>query len=84
MGIIKDAKSIAKRDPAARNAAEVFLLYPGLHALIYHKISSFFFHHKLFFWQDGFLRLQTVGRESKFIPARRSGKAYLSTMGTVL
>ena len=49
MGIIKDAKSIAKRDPAARNAAEVFLLYPGLHALIYHKISSFFYRHKLFF-----------------------------------
>ena len=49
MGIIKDAKSIAKRDPAARNAVEVFLLYPGLHALIYHKVSAFFFRHKLFF-----------------------------------
>ena len=49
MGIIKDAKSIAKRDPAARNAVEVFLLYPGLHALIYHKISAFFYRHKLFF-----------------------------------
>lgn len=49
MGIIKDAKSIAKRDPAARNAVEVFLLYPELHALIYHKISSFFYRHKLFF-----------------------------------
>lgn len=49
MGIIKDAKSIAKRDPAARNAVEVFLLYPGLHALIYHKISAFFYRHRLFF-----------------------------------
>ncbi len=49
MGIIKDAKSIAKRDPAARNAVEVFLLYPGVHALIYHKISAFFYRHKLFF-----------------------------------
>ena len=49
MGIIKDAKSIATRDPAARNAVEVFLLYPGLHALIYHKISAFFYRHRLFF-----------------------------------
>lgn len=49
MGIIKDAKSIAKRDPAARNAAEVFFLYPGLHALIYYKVSSFFYRHRLFF-----------------------------------
>ncbi len=49
MGIIKDSKSIAKRDPAARNAAEVFLLYPGIHALMYHKLSSFFYRHKLFF-----------------------------------
>ena len=49
MVIIKDAKSIAKRVPAARNAVEVFLLYPGLHALIYHKVSAFFFRHKLFF-----------------------------------
>lgn len=49
MGIIKDSKSIAKRDPAARNAAEVFLLYPGIHALMYHKLSSFFYRHKMFF-----------------------------------
>ncbi len=49
MGIIKDSKSIAKRDPAARNAVEVFLLYPGVHALMYHKVSSFFYRHRLFF-----------------------------------
>lgn len=43
MGLIKDAKSIAKRDPAARNAFEVFCLYPGFHALIYHKIARAFY-----------------------------------------
>ena len=43
LGLIRDAKTIAKRDPAARNAAEVFFLYPGFHALIYYRISSFFY-----------------------------------------
>ncbi len=49
MKIIKAAKSIASRDPAARSAVEVFLLYPGLHALIYYKLSSFLYRHRLFF-----------------------------------
>ena len=49
MGIIRDAKSIARRDPAARNALEVFFLYPGFHALIYHKIARGFYKIKLKF-----------------------------------
>ncbi|MBR6934428.1 MAG: serine O-acetyltransferase [Clostridia bacterium] len=49
MGLIKDAKSIARRDPAARNAFEVFFLYPGYHALIYHKIARAFYKIKLKF-----------------------------------
>ncbi|MBO4326133.1 MAG: serine O-acetyltransferase [Clostridia bacterium] len=49
MGLIKDAKSIARRDPAARNALEVFFLYPGYHALIYHKVARAFYRIKLKF-----------------------------------
>jgi len=48
MGLLKDAKQIAKRDPAARGILSVVLLYPGFHALIFHKISHFFYRHKLF------------------------------------
>jgi serine O-acetyltransferase len=32
-----------KRDPAARSKLEVLLLYPGVHALIYHRIAHFLF-----------------------------------------
>ena len=32
-----------RRDPAARNKLEVFLLYPGVHALINHRIAHFFY-----------------------------------------
>ena len=37
------------RDPAARSRLEIFLLYPGVHAIIYHRIAHFFYRHKLKF-----------------------------------
>lgn len=37
------------RDPAARSKLEIFLLYPGVHAVIRHRIAHFFYQHKLFF-----------------------------------
>ncbi len=36
-------KSIKQRDPAAPNALEIFLLYPGVKALIYFRIAHFFY-----------------------------------------
>lgn len=43
MSFIKDAKSIARRDPAARGVLGVIFLYPGFHALIYFRLSHFFY-----------------------------------------
>jgi len=37
------------RDPAARSRVEIFLLYPGVHAIIYHRIAHWFYRHKLKF-----------------------------------
>jgi len=37
------------RDPAARSSIEVFLLYPGLHATIYHRIAHWLHCRKLRF-----------------------------------
>jgi serine O-acetyltransferase len=48
-GLLTDARSIANRDPAARNTAEVFLLYPGFHALIWHRLTNCLYRHKLLF-----------------------------------
>lgn len=44
-----DIKAIRDRDPAARNGAEVFFLYSGLHAVIYHRIAHWFFKHDMKF-----------------------------------
>lgn len=37
------------RDPAARSKLEIFLLYPGVHAIIMHRIAHWLYLHKLFF-----------------------------------
>ncbi len=37
------------RDPAARSRLEIFLLYQGVHAIIYHRIAHFFYRHNLKF-----------------------------------
>ena len=37
------------RDPAARSKLEILLLYPGVHAIINHRIAHWFYRHRLFF-----------------------------------
>ena len=49
MGLWADAKNIRDKDPAARNVAEVIILYPGFHVLVTHKIAHFLYCHKCFF-----------------------------------
>ena len=34
-----DVKAVFERDPACRNLAEVFLFYPGVHALALHRLA---------------------------------------------
>ena len=36
----EDVSCVAARDPAARNAVEIVLTYPGVHAVIWHRLSS--------------------------------------------
>ena len=42
-------KSIKNRDPAANNYIEIIFLYPGLHALILHRVANLFWLLKLNF-----------------------------------
>ncbi len=37
------------RDPAARSKLEIFLLYPGVHAVIRHRIAHILYSHHLYF-----------------------------------
>lgn len=44
-----DIKTIRDRDPAARNNAEVFFLYPGFKAIFWHRIAHKLYNKKHFF-----------------------------------
>lgn len=43
-----EIQATRERDPAARSALEVILLYPGLHAIVIYRITHFLYRRKLF------------------------------------
>lgn len=40
-----DVSAVLERDPAARSKAEVFWLYPGVQAVMWHRVAHFFYKH---------------------------------------
>ena len=44
----EDIRTIKNRDPAAKNAVEVFLCYPGLHAIWLHRIAHALYQRRWF------------------------------------
>ena len=75
MGLLADAKSMLKKDPAARSLVEVMLLYPGFHALVFYRVSHWFYKHGRLFcarmvsqWGRGFTGIEihpgaTIGKD---------------------
>jgi len=47
MFLTETIRAYRERDPAARSDLEVFLCYPGLHAVAIHGLSSFLWRHKM-------------------------------------
>lgn len=47
--LYSDILNIKDKDPACRSILEVILLYPGFHALLFYRISHFFYKIRLFF-----------------------------------
>jgi len=46
--IRRDIRAVFERDPAAKSLLEVLLCYPGLHAIILHRIAHRFYRWRLF------------------------------------
>jgi len=44
-----DLRAFKQRDPACRNLVEVALLYPGFHAILFHRIAHWLYQRKWFF-----------------------------------
>lgn len=79
--IKEDIQTIYDKDPAARNLAEVFFCYPGLHALICHRIC-----HKLNYWKIPFIP-RLISQISRFFtgieihPAATIGRRFFIDHG---
>jgi serine O-acetyltransferase len=50
----EDVASVLERDPAARSAWEVFICYPGIHALGFHRVAHALWRRRLF-WLGRFV-----------------------------
>ncbi len=72
--IIEEIKVILDRDPAARNALEVFLLYPGLHAMISHRIAHWFYRRRMFFIARAISQISRFFTGIEIHPGAKIGK----------
>jgi serine O-acetyltransferase len=59
--IMKDIDSVFARDPAARSRVEVLLCYPGVHALLFHRLA-----HRLWKWNFKLLA-RFISATSRFL-----------------
>ncbi len=46
--LISDIRAVKERDPAVHSMLEVFLTYPGFHALQMHRVAHFLFRYKFY------------------------------------
>lgn len=81
MSLIYDIKSILERDPAARNGLEVFLLYPGLHAVMWHRVAHFFYKIKFKFLARAISQLTRFFTGIEIHPGATIGKGLLIDHG---
>ena len=55
----EDIRSVFDRDPAARSSWEVLTCYPGIHAVVLHRLAHWFWHHG---WRWGGRAVSHFGR----------------------
>ena len=48
-GLMETLEAYQRRDPAARSKLEIFLLYQGVHAILFHRVSHWLYRHNLMF-----------------------------------
>ncbi len=48
MSLRDHISAIKREDPAAKSSLEILLCYPGLHAVLFHRASHWFYRHKRF------------------------------------
>lgn len=72
--MIKYLKSIQKRDPASKNLLYIFLLYPSVHAMIFHRIAHFFHRMRFHFTARAISQLSRFLTQIEIHPGAKIGK----------
>ena len=78
----EDLRAIKARDPAARSTFEIFLLYSGVHALIWHRFSHFLYRHHLLFLARFFSQLNRFFTGVEIHPAAKIGRGLFIDHGS--
>lgn len=77
----EEIKAAQKKDPAAKNALEIIILYQGLHALISHRVAHFFYKAHMF------LLARLISQASRYLtgieihPGAKIGKRFFIDHG---
>lgn len=79
--LYEDIKTVLDRDPAARNALEVFLCYSGFHALTMHRVSHWLWLHKLKFFARINAMLARFFTGVEIHPAAKIGRRFFIDHG---
>ncbi|MEG1551465.1 MAG: serine O-acetyltransferase, partial [Oscillospiraceae bacterium] len=78
----QDIACVKERDPAARSAIEILLLYPGLRAIRMHRRAQWFYNKKMFFLAR-YISQRAVRKTGVEIhPAARIGDRFFIDHGT--
>ncbi len=77
-----DIHAIRTRDPAARSGLEVLLLYPGLHAVINHRVAHWLHTHRCLFLARAVSQLSRFFTGVEIHPAAKIGKGLLIDHGS--
>ncbi len=78
----EDIACVKSRDPAARSALEIFLLYPGLKAIRLHRLANWFYVRNMFFMARWISQRASKKTGIEIHPAVKIGKRFFIDHGT--
>ena len=82
-GLKKDIYAVRDRDPAAPSAFKVFLLYSGLHAIMWHRPAFWLWHHGFKFTARALSQIVRFCTGVEIHPAAKIGRGVLIDHGTI-
>ena len=80
-GMREDIKAVMSEDPAAKNAAQVLLLYAGLHAIWAYRFSNILHRHGMVFLARAFSQLARFVTGVEIHPAATIGRRFFIDHG---